>query len=202
MLAVDIYPTRYPHMSARLRSLLVLAAGLAVSVVAAAQQKVVPAQSEIGFTIKEQGVPVSGRFMKWSGDLAFDPKKPEAAKVSFAIDTASASIGAPETDAEVPKAPWFDSKKFPQATFVSTSVKRKDATHFDVAGKLTVKGAARDVVVPLTLAQAGAATTATGQFAIKRLEFKVGDGEWADTSLVADEVQVRFKLALTGIAPL
>jgi polyisoprenoid-binding protein YceI len=189
-------------MSARLRSLLVLAAGLAVSVVAAAQQKVVPAQSEIGFTIKEQGVPVSGRFMKWSGDLAFDPKKPEAAKVSFAIDTASASIGAPETDAEVPKAPWFDSKKFPQATFVSTSVKRKDATHFDVAGKLTVKGAARDVVVPLTLAQAGAATTATGQFAIKRLEFKVGDGEWADTSLVADEVQVRFKLALTGIAPL
>jgi polyisoprenoid-binding protein YceI len=189
-------------MSAPLRTVLLLAAGLAVAGAASAQQKVVPAQSEIGFTIKEQGVPVTGRFTKWTGDLAFDPKKPEAAKVSFVIDTASASFGSPETDAEVPKAPWFDSKKFPQATFVSSSVKRKDATHFDVAGKLTVKGAARDVVVPLTLAQAGPATTATGQFAIKRLEFKVGEGEWADTSLVADEVQVRFKLALTGIAPL
>ena len=41
-----------------------------------------------------------------------------------------------------------------------------------------------------------------GQFAVKRLEFKVGDGEWADTSMVADEVQVRFKLAIVGIAAL
>ncbi len=30
----------------------------------------------------------------------------------------------------------------------------------------------------------------------------VGDGEWADTSMLADEVQIRFKLALTGLAPL
>ncbi len=185
-----------------LRATLLLAAGLAVAGAAAAQQKVVPAQSEITFTIKEQGVPVSGKFGKWTSDIAFDPKKPEAAKVSFAIDTASAGFGSPETDAEVPKAAWFDSHKFPFATFVSSSVKRKDATHYDVAGKLTVKGSARDVVVPLTLAQAGPVTTANGQFAVKRLEFKVGDGEWADTSMVADEVQVRFKLAILGVAAL
>jgi polyisoprenoid-binding protein YceI len=184
------------------RPLIVLAAGLLVAASSFAQQKVVPAQSEISFTIKEQGVPVTGRFARWTADLAFDPKKPEASKVSFSIDTASAGFGAPETDEEVPKAAWFDSKKFPQATFVATSVKRKDATHYDVAGKLSVKGTTRDVVVPLVLAQAGPATTATGQFAIKRLEFKVGDGEWSDPSMVADEVQVRFKLALTGVAPL
>jgi len=185
-----------------LRPLVLVAAGLALAGAASAQQKVVPAQSEIGFTIKEQGVPVSGRFTKWTADLAFDPKKPEAAKVTFAIDTASASFGSPETDSEVPKPEWFDSKKFPQATFVSSSVKRKDATHFEVAGKLSVKGNTRDVVVPLTLAQAGPATSATGQFSIKRLEFKVGQGDWADPTLVADEVQVKFKLAVTGVAPL
>ena len=39
-------------------------------------------------------------------------------------------------------------------------------------------------------------------FTIKRLEFKIGEGEWADTSMVADEVQVKFKLALTGLGPL
>lgn len=169
---------------------------------AAAAQQVVPAQSEISFTIKEQGVPVSGKFAKWTANLAFDPKKPEAAKVAFAIDTGSATFGSPETDSEVPKAAWFDTKKFPQATFAATSVKRKDATHFDVAGKLTIKGTARDVVVPLTLAQAGANTTASGQFDLKRLAFKVGEGDWADTSVVADEVQVKFKLAMTGVAPL
>lgn len=189
-------------MNPTLRALVLSAAGLALAGAAAAQQKVVPAQSEIGFTIKEQGVPVSGRFSKWTADLAFDPKKPEAAKVAFAIDTASASFGSPETDAEVPKPEWLSAKKFPQATFVSSSVRRKDATHYEVAGKLAIKGSVRDVVVPLTLAQAGPATTATGQFAIRRLEFKVGEGDWADPSLVADEVQVKFKLALTGVAPL
>jgi polyisoprenoid-binding protein YceI len=67
---------------------------------------------------------------------------------------------------------------------------------------LTIKGASRNVVVPVALAQTGAATTATGAFVIKRLDFKVGDGDWKDTSMVADDVQVRFRLALTGVGPL
>lgn len=50
-----------------------------------------------------------------------------------------------------------------------------------------------------TGAGAAAVTTAIGSFAIKRLTFKIGDGEWADTSMVADPVQVKFKLAMTGI---
>ena len=29
--------------------------------------------------------------------------------------------------------------------------------------------------------------------------FKIGENEWADTSMVADDVQVKFKLALTGV---
>ncbi|OYU92416.1 MAG: polyisoprenoid-binding protein, partial [Burkholderiales bacterium PBB5] len=45
-------------------------------------------------------------------------------------------------------------------------------------------------------------STATGSFALKRLAFKIGEGEWADTSMVADDVTVKFKLALTGMAPL
>ena len=56
--------------------------------------------------------------------------------------------------------------------------------------------------MPIALAQAGATTTATGTFAIKRNEFKIGEGEWADTGTVADDVQVKFKIALTGVAPL
>ena len=47
-----------------------------------------------------------------------------------------------------------------------------------------------------------ATSTATGTFTIKRLEFKVGEAEWADTSLLANDVQVRFKLVLSGLGPL
>jgi len=185
-----------------IRTALLLAASLAVSGVAFAQAKVVPAQSQITFAIKELGVPVEGRFTKWTADIAFDPKKPEAGKVAFTIATASASFGAPETDAEVPKAEWFNVAKFPNATFASTAIKPKGGGKFDVAGKLTVKGTTRDVVVPIVLTQAGPATTATGTFTIKRNDFKIGEGEWTDTSQLADEVAVKFKIGLTGVAPL
>ena len=184
------------------RTAFVLAASLAASGAAFAQAAVIPAQSQITFAAKEMGVPVEGRFGKWTASIAFDPKAPEAGKVGFTIQTASASFGSPETDAEVPKPEWFSVAKFPTATFASTAIKAKGAGHYDVAGKLTVKGTTKDVVVPIALAQAGGTTTATGQFAIKRNDFKIGEGEWADTSQVADEVQVKFKIALTGIAPL
>ena len=45
-------------------------------------------------------------------------------------------------------------------------------------------------------------TTASGSFVLKRLAFRIGDGDWKDTSMVADDVQVRFKLALTGVGAL
>jgi polyisoprenoid-binding protein YceI len=102
----------------------------------------------------------------------------------------------------VVKPAWFNVLKFPQATFTSTAIKPLGAGKFEVAGKLAIKGSSRDVTVPVTITQAGPVSTASGAFAIKRLEFKIGEGEWADTSMVADEVQVKFKLALTGLGPL
>ena len=184
------------------RSALVLAASLALAGVAFAQAKVVPAQSQITFAIREMGVPVEGKFAKWTADIAFDPKKPETGKVAFTIATSSASFGVPETDAEVPKPEWFNVAKFPNATFASTAIKATGGGKFDVAGKLTVKGITKDVVVPIALAQVGPTTTATGAFTIKRNDFHVGEGEWSDTSQLANDVAVKFRIALTGVAPL
>ena len=181
-----------------LAALLSAGAGMPVQ----AQQKLVPAQSEIAFTSKQMGVPVDGTFRKFDAQVAFDPKKPEAAKIAFTVDLASASLGAPETEAELAKADWFNTKLFPQATFQSSAVKALGGGRYEVSGKLVIKSATRDVVVPVTIAQAAGTTTASGTFAIKRLDYKIGDGDWKDTSLVADPVQVKFKLVLTGVAPL
>jgi polyisoprenoid-binding protein YceI len=175
---------------------------VAASTAPARAQQVNLAQSEIAFTSKQMGVPVDGRFRKFEAQITFDPKKPEAAKIGFGIDLASVTFGAADTEAEVAKPDWFDTKKFPQATFQSTAVKATGPGRFEVAGTLTIKGASQALAVPVTLTQTSAATTATGSFAIKRLDFRIGDGDWKDTSLVANEVQVRFKLALTGVSAL
>ena len=169
---------------------------------AAAQQKLLPAQSSIAFEIKQMGVPVQGHFKTFDAQVNFDAAKLAASKVTFTVDIASATLGAPEMDAELPKATWFDTAKFPQARFTSTAFKALGAGKYEVAGKLAIKGQSRDVTVPLAMSQNGATTTATGVLPIKRLSFRIGEGDWADTSMLADDVQVRFKLDLTGIPKL
>ncbi len=166
---------------------------------ALADQKLLADQSEIRFVSKQMGVPVEGRFRKFDAQLAFDPGRPATSKVRFDVDTGSATLGVPEADAELPKPVWFNATQFPQASFQSTAIKVLGEGRFEVAGKLTIKGATQEVVVPVALAPSGANTVATGSFAVKRLAFKVGENEWADTSMVADEVQVRLKLVLTGV---
>ncbi len=193
-------------MTVILRTAALAAASFAALVVAPtpalAQQKLDAAKSEMLFVSKQMGVPVEGRFRKFDAQIAFDPKKPEAGKVAFTIDMGSATFGSPEVDVELPKATWFNVPKFPQATFQSSAIKAVGAGRFEVAGKLSIKGSSRDVVVPVALTQVGGGTTATGAFAIKRLEFKIGEGDWADTSMVANDVQVKFKLNLSGVPAL
>ncbi|MCY7314054.1 MAG: YceI family protein [Rubrivivax sp.] len=164
--------------------------------------QLVPAGSEIVFTTQQMGVPVEGRFSKFSAQIVLDPKKPEGGSVAFSIDTGSARFGSAELDAEVPKTTWLNVPQFPQASFQSSAIKAAGPGRFEVTGRLSIKGAVRDVVVPVQLVQAGASSTASGSFTIKRLEFKVGEAEWADTSLLANDILVRFKLQLSGLAPL
>ena len=183
-------------------SALLIALVLGAAAAPALPQQLQTAGSEIAFTSKQMGVPVDGKFRKFEARISFDPKKPEAATIAFDVDLASVSFGSAEVEAEVVKPDWFDTRKFPQASFKSTAVKAAGPGKFEVAGQLTIKGASRNVIVPVTLTQAGAATTATGAFALKRLDYRIGDGDWKDTSMVADEVQVRFKFALAGLAAL
>lgn len=165
-------------------------------------QTVLPEQSEVAFTTRQMGVPVDGRFKRWSAQIRFDPRQPQAAQVDFTIDTASLAFGAAETEVEAAKPGWFHVAKFPQARFVSTSVRSTGAGRFEVLGQLTLKGQTREVQVPVTLsAVAGGRVTASGSFTLRRLDFKIGDGDWNDPSLVADEVLVKLRLVLAGMAP-
>ena len=187
----------YRHLALMLASAACLAGTPAL-----AQQKLIAESSEIAFVSRQMGVPVEGKFKKFDAQVAFDPAKPATSKVAFTVDTGSATLGVRETDAELPKAVWFNVPKFPLATFESSAIKAVGASQYEVAGKLSIKGMTQDVLVPVTLTQTGATTTAAGSFVIKRLGFKIGENEWADTSMVADEVQVKFKLALAGVPKL
>jgi polyisoprenoid-binding protein YceI len=169
---------------------------------AAAQQKLIAAQSELAFAAKQMGVPINGYFKKFDAQISFDATKLASSKLAFTVDMGSATLGSKEMDSELPGAAWFNTLKFPQASFNASSIKALGAGKFEVAGQLAIKGQVQSVTVPLTMTQSGAVTVATGVLPIKRLVFKIGDGDWADTSMVADEVLVKFKLSLSGVGKL
>jgi len=177
-------------------------AALVAHAQAPAPAKLVAAQSEIRFQIKQSGVPVEGRFARFDAQLALDPKAPQTGSVLLSIDSASATVGFAESDAELPGAKWFNVAKFPRAVFQSSAIAGLGGGRLQVTGKLALKGTTQDLVVPVSIAQAGGVSTATGEFVVKRLDFKIGEGEWADVSLVANDVRVRFKLVFTGLGPL
>jgi polyisoprenoid-binding protein YceI len=185
---------------------LLCAAGLALATSGPAQAQaaavLVPAQSEIAFVSTQMGVPVDGHFGRFDAQISLDPKHPETGRVALTIDTASATRGVPETDAELPKPNWFASAAFPQASFRSGAIKGLGGGRFEVAGTLTIKGQAQALVVPVQLTPGAGTAVASGSFTIGRLAFHIGEAEWADTSLVADNVLVRFKLTLTGLPAL
>lgn len=155
--------------------------------------------SEIVFVTRQMGVPVEGRFMRFDARIALDPRQPQAGSVMISIDTASARFGSAEIDAELPKATWLNVVAFPSARFESAAIKAAGPGRFEVIGKLGIKGHLHELTVPVQIAQNGGISTASGQFTIKRLDYRVGEAEWADTSLLADEVQVRFKFVLGGL---
>ena len=121
-------------------------------------------KSQITFAYQQMGVAMDGSFKKFASQLRFDPARPQAATATIDVDLASIDTGSTEGDTEVATKTWFDTKAFPRARFESGSVKALGGNKYEVAGKLTIKGASRDVTVPVTLAQSGSplATTASG----------------------------------------
>ncbi len=180
----------------------ILAAAMLAAAAAWGQQTLLGGQSDIAFVSRQMGASLEGHFRKFDAQIAFDPRKPEAGSIRFTVDLASATLGAPELEAELAKAPWFNLKAFPQASFQSTGIRATGPGRFDVTGTLTLKGSAQVVTVPVALVQAGGTTTASGSFVIQRLKFRIGEGEWGDPSLVADDVLVKLRLVMGGVAPL
>jgi polyisoprenoid-binding protein YceI len=170
-----------------------LAALLGVAIAAAAAPlKTDPAKSTVSAVFRQMKVPVESSFKKFSAHIDYDAAKPELAKASVEIDTASLDVGDPDMNKEVAKKEWFNSAQFPKATFVSTSIKAAGAGKLTVTGKLTIKGKAADVSFPLTVKAEAGKQVFEGSLPIKRLAFNVGDGEWKDTGMVADEVIIKF----------
>ena len=173
-----------------------LAATLLCITGAASAQAIDAARSSVSATFTQMGVPVEGKFRKVGGQVGYDPANPAAAQARVDVDVASFDLGDAQYNSEVQQKDWFDTARFPAASFVSTSVKAAGAGRLEVAGKLTIKGRSTSVNVPLNVRNDAGATVFEGSVPIRRLAFAIGEGEWKDTALLADEVILKFRLVV------
>ena len=94
--------------------------------------------------------------------------------------------------------PRFHIKAFPTAQFASTNVKALGGNRYEVAGKLTIKGRTQDVVIPATFSAQGKTGVFEGGFILRRGDYSIGEGAWSKFDIVANDVNVKFRITATG----
>jgi len=169
-----------------------------ISAAAVPAWKIVPNESSLSFTATQNGAPVTGKFTHFTGEINFDPNQLNESNVKIVVDMASISDVYNQLSDTLKTSDWFNTKLFPQAVFQSTGfIKTGDKT-YQAKGTLTI----RDKTLPVTLTFTQQEYTPTkaimkGGTTIKRTAFGVGQGEWADTNTVKDDVRIDF--TVTGV---
>lgn len=153
-------------------------------------------KSAISFVSRQMNVPVEGSFRKFSASIRLDPARPEAGQARIEIDPGAIDAGSDEANDELKGKLWFNVRDFPRATFTSSTVKALGNDRFEVSGKMSIKGKTLEVRAPFTLRQEARALHLEGGFPLKRLDYGLGTGVWVDTSVVADEVRIKFHFVL------
>ncbi|NNE21352.1 MAG: hypothetical protein HKN11_01965 [Rhizobiales bacterium] len=157
--------------------------------------------SEVTFTAQQMNVPVKGKFNAYRAAIVFNADRPDKASIRLEFDTSSITTGNVQADQALPGADWFSAADHPVAVFEASGFKPIGDDTYEVAGTLTVKGTSQPVTVKTTIATSddpqnaqGLRAQATGVTTISRTAFKVGQGQWANTATIADEVIIAFSL--------
>lgn len=162
---------------------------------ATSAQQIDYGRSQITVASRQMNVPVEAKFKKFSAQLAFDPATPEAIKAHIEVDAASFDVGHDDVNVEALDKDWLDARKFPKANFVSASVRSLGGGRYEARGPLTIKGKTHDVTVPYSVkTDAAGNSVIEGMFNIRRLQYGIGQGVWRHVDVVADDVQIRFRL--------
>lgn len=180
------------------KTFLLFAALVALSPETMATPRVLlPSQSEISFTVKEMGVPVSGRFRRFEALVDIDDAKPERSRAELRIEIRSLTTGNDEADAIAIDTNWLDSMHAPNAVYKSSAIRLLSPGRYEAKGTLTIRNQTRDLVMQFTSTkQANGNLDIAGEFVINRADFGIGGGEWNDAGVVAKEVAVKVHLVL------
>lgn len=152
-------------------------------------------QSHLSFTATQNGAPVKGLFKTFTGEIFVDPANYKTSSIHIVIDMNSISTDYSDVRDTLLTSDWFNVKVFPKAEFKSTNFNKTGNNTYQANGNLTIRDKSVPVILTFTAEQSTPDTgVVVGSTVLKRSAFGVGQGEWASTDQIQDEVKVDFKV--------
>ncbi|HRN62991.1 MAG TPA: YceI family protein [Luteimonas sp.] len=151
--------------------------------------------SSLAFATKYDGEVFTGQFGGFDTRLSFDPAQPEAAKLEVTIQLVGTSTGNADRDSTLTSSDFFNVAKFAQARYVAQSFRALGDNRYEADGTLSLRGVSKPVTLAFTWTP-GTPALLSGKATVKRLDFGVGGGDWADTGTIPDEVAISTRVYL------
>ena len=151
--------------------------------------------SGLAFAGKYQGDTFTGTFPGFMTKMSFDPQQLATAKLEVTIPMATATTRNPDYDGQMRGDAFFNSAKFATATYSATKFRALGGNRYAADGTLSLHGISKPVTLEFTWTP-GAKPVLAGKATVKRLDFGVGGGDWADTKLIPDAIAISTKVVL------
>ena len=151
--------------------------------------------SSLAFATKYDGEVFTGRFGGFDTRLHFDPQQLDQARLEVTIQLAGTSTGNADRDSTLAGGDFFNVARFAQARYVAERFRALGGNEYAAAGQLTLRGVSTPVTLSFTWTP-GTPALLAGRATVKRLDFGVGGGDWADTGVIPDAVAVSTRVFL------
>lgn len=151
--------------------------------------------STLAFASQYDGETFTGSFPGFSTRLSFDPAQLANAKLDVTIPLAGAKTGNADRDSTLQEADFFDVAKYAQARYTASKFRSLGGNRYAADGTLSLRGVSKPVTLNFTWTP-GAKPVLSGKATVKRLDFGVGGGDWADTKTIPNEVAISTKVVL------
>lgn len=157
--------------------------------------EIIPGESHLSFIAIQNDAPVKGQFKEFTGKIFVDPTDYKTSQIEIIVDMNSVSADYADVKNTLITPDFFNVKVFPKAEFKATNFNKTGDKTYQAVGTLTI----RDKSAPVTLTFTAEETSpgmalVEGSTTFKRSTFGVGQGDWASTDEIKDEVKVDFKL--------
>jgi len=157
--------------------------------------------SRLGFIANQAGADFEGRFEEFGAVIEFDADSLEESRFLVEVSLNSVATENDERDDILRSPDLFDAGRWPTSVFQASAFEHVGQNLYRAQGELKIRDVSNALTLPFefTIEEDGARARLEGAVELSRLDYGVGQGEWKDTTWVADKVTAIFALRLVAV---